>query len=137
MTLLAFSCRGHIEDFYFNTVFHDNNYEDADLTVSVDVHSKEPTCLSFQLYSPVDGLVASAAVESIQPGQHNLLKKFNVSHPRKWTAETPFLYSLTMQLLGSETATVLHTVTHSVGFRQVEIKNGNLTVNGRDKFLEE
>jgi beta-galactosidase len=132
VTLLAFSCRGHIEDFYFNTVFHDNNYEDADLTVSVDVHSKEPTCLSFQLYSPVDGLVASAAVESIQPGQHNLLKKFNVSHPRKWTAETPFLYSLTMQLLGSETATVLHTVTHSVGFRQVEIKNGNLTVNGRD-----
>ncbi len=52
-----------------------------------------------------------------------------VKNPLKWTAETPHLYTLELLLKDSLDQTVQRIIT-KVGFRQVEIKDGQLLVNG-------
>lgn len=58
---------------------------------------------------------------------------FSFSHdinaPRLWTAETPNIYTLLMTLKDKEGG-VLESTSHKIGFRNVEIKNGQLKVNG-------
>ena len=52
-----------------------------------------------------------------------------VKNPLKWTAETPHLYTLELLLKDSLDQTVQR-ITTKVGFRQVEIKDGQLLING-------
>ncbi len=55
---------------------------------------------------------------------------FAVRNPRKWSAETPNLYRLLVTLKDEQGKTV-GSVPVRVGFRKVELKNGDLLVNGR------
>ena len=52
-----------------------------------------------------------------------------VEKPRKWTAESPYLYTLHLALVDS-TGHAIEQLTQRVGFRQLEIRNGQLMVNG-------
>lgn len=52
-----------------------------------------------------------------------------IKSPKRWTAETPYLYKLHLALLTAE-GEVIEQVEQSVGFRSVEIRNGQLLVNG-------
>ena len=52
-----------------------------------------------------------------------------IKSPKRWTAETPYLYKLHLTLLTAE-GEVIQQVEQSVGFRSVEIRNGQLLVNG-------
>lgn len=54
----------------------------------------------------------------------------HIDNPQKWTAETPHLYELVLSLCDSS-GTAVHTVTCKIGFREVEIKRGQLYINGR------
>jgi beta-galactosidase len=56
------------------------------------------------------------------------LEKF-IDHPRRWTAETPSLYRLVLELSG-EGGALTEAATSMVGFRRVEIRNGLFLVNG-------
>jgi len=57
-----------------------------------------------------------------------------VRSPKKWTAETPYLYTLRVALVDATGRTVQQ-ISTKVGFRQVEIKDGMLLVNGRQVRL--
>lgn len=52
-----------------------------------------------------------------------------IKSPKRWTAETPYLYKLYLTLLTAE-GEVIEQVEQSVGFHSVEIRNGQLLVNG-------
>lgn len=52
-----------------------------------------------------------------------------IKSPEKWTAETPYLYKLHLTLQNAD-GQVLEQVEQSVGFRSIEIKSGQLLVNG-------
>lgn len=52
-----------------------------------------------------------------------------IKSPERWTAETPYLYRLHLTLQNAD-GEVLEQVEQSVGFRSIEIKNGQLLVNG-------
>ncbi len=54
----------------------------------------------------------------------------NVSNPKKWTAETPYLYRLSISLVDPE-GNVAQSVACDVGFREIAIKDGQMLVNGR------
>ena len=61
-------------------------------------------------------------------------RKFNrmemkVANPKLWSVEHPYLYTLCLQLQNAEGA-VVEQVTQKVGFRTINIKNGQLLVNG-------
>lgn len=62
-------------------------------------------------------------------------RKFNrmeirVSNPKLWSAEYPNLYTLRLQLQDSNGKTIEQTV-QKVGFRTVEIRDGQLLINGK------
>jgi hypothetical protein len=58
-----------------------------------------------------------------------------INNPRLWTAETPNLYQLEVQLKVGDTA--VHTVRQKFGFRTIEVRPGQgLFVNGSRVFLK-
>ena len=56
-----------------------------------------------------------------------------VQNPCRWAAETPYLYNLEIRLATAtaKTRKVLQVIKHAVGFRKVELRNGNIYVNGK------
>ena len=50
----------------------------------------------------------------------------NIENPQKWTAETPYLYTLRATLQGSN-----EVIPVKVGFRKIELKNSQILVNGQ------
>lgn len=59
----------------------------------------------------------------------------NVSSPLKWTAETPNLYTMVLTLKDEKGNTVEAT-SHKLGFRKIEIKDGQLLVNGKKVYFK-
>lgn len=53
-----------------------------------------------------------------------------VNNPSLWTAETPSLYDLKLELCDAD-GNVIERADTKVGFRSVEIKNGSILVNGK------
>ncbi len=53
-----------------------------------------------------------------------------VEKPHAWTAETPYLYTLTLVLLDKQ-GNVVEQTEQRIGFRWVSVENGQLTVNGK------
>jgi beta-galactosidase len=58
----------------------------------------------------------------------------HMQNPQKWTAETPYLYRLVLTLKDAQGTAVDFESCH-VGFRQVEIKNGIILLNGKRLVL--
>ncbi len=58
-----------------------------------------------------------------------------VANPLKWTAETPYLYTL-LFTLSNERGTILEVRRGSFGFRKIEIKNSRLLINGKTVLLK-
>lgn len=54
----------------------------------------------------------------------------SVKAPQKWSAESPYLYTLTVKQKGGDE------IAMKVGFRKVEIKNAQLLVNGQPIFIK-
>lgn len=59
---------------------------------------------------------------------------FNVTAPHKWTAETPYLYKLRIDLADKDG--LIESLTQNVGFRKVEIKDGQFLVNGQPVLIK-
>jgi beta-galactosidase len=53
-----------------------------------------------------------------------------IINPLKWTAETPNLYTLSIELI-DPSGQVLEAISSKTGFREVEIRNGQLLFNGK------
>ncbi|MBR5963456.1 MAG: DUF4981 domain-containing protein [Bacteroidaceae bacterium] len=67
--------------------------------------------------------------KSVAGNAEDIVCQLKASACRKWTAETPYLYTLTTELLKGDE--LLEAVPQKVGFRKVEIKNAQLLVNGK------
>ncbi len=57
-----------------------------------------------------------------------------VANPKKWSAEEPNLYTLVLTLVDAE-GNITETESCKVGFREVEIKNERLLINGKPVLL--
>lgn len=130
--------RLHIRDFYVVTDL-DDQFKDATLKVSTYLRNLTGrTDLNNQfkitLYDPArkvvfsEKLLATDAVGTDQDKMFRLTKV--VTTPALWTAETPNLYTLTLQLLNADGQTI-EAVSQRVGFREVTMSRGQLLVNGK------
>ncbi|MFA6715067.1 MAG: glycoside hydrolase family 2 TIM barrel-domain containing protein [Victivallaceae bacterium] len=59
----------------------------------------------------------------------------DVPHPRKWSAESPYLYTLTVTLADPE-GNISDAAGVKVGFRSIEIKNRELLINGQAVLIK-
>ncbi len=116
----------------------DERYLDGTVKVTADVKNylKGTTVkhkIQIQLFDadhrPVFDIPVEEEVEFDKSGQVEIhLKKF-IENPKKWSAETPNLYTLVLSLL-DESGRPIEVVSCKTGFRKVEIKGGQLLVNG-------
>jgi beta-galactosidase len=131
--VLAFPAAAHIEDFKVDTDL-DAKYEEATLAVDVqlDASVSQDFSLHVEVSDPRTGNVVTEDHSSFKTSAHtpsSCLRKLDVANPKKWTAETPYLYVLRLRLLDAD-GQEIQSVSQRVGFRKVEIIKGNITVNG-------
>lgn len=129
----------HMRD-YFVVTDLDREYRDAELQVEVELENYTDDEIStanlrFQLYDdqqkPVWENPVEKPVEVVDAGSRKRITlSENVLNPEKWSAEYPNLYTLTIELLDNE-GNMTEAYSHKVGFREVEIKNRAIYVNGR------
>ncbi len=62
--------------------------------------------------------------------------RWTVPAARQWTAEMPYLYTLIATLTPADKKSKGETVAQKVGFRRVEIKDGQLLVNGKAIYFK-
>jgi len=116
----------------------DDHYRNATLKVRALLKNTTPAdargCrLTAQLLDargepvPAEGLTASANVPANSEAEVQL--EAPVSNPRKWNAEQPYLYTLLLSLKNTD-GEALQVASVKVGFRKVELKDGNFLVNG-------
>lgn len=124
-----------IYDFHCKPELNDNYTKGAvDLLISLKHFDAQSAtlCLNVQLLDDKKHFEPVFTQEQtfIKKGSDQQLSFYhNIDAPRLWTAETPNVYTLLMTLT-DEQGKVLESTSHKIGFRTVEIKNGQLQVNG-------
>ncbi|WP_337589409.1 glycoside hydrolase family 2 TIM barrel-domain containing protein [Paenibacillus contaminans] len=132
--LIASPLEAHVDDVFVRTEL-DEAYEHAVLQINAKISgsSKQAFSLEAKLldaaYMPVEGGTASAPVKALKNKTTEALLQMPVGNPHKWSAEAPHLYHLLLTLRDSK-GNVLQVVPQRVGFRSVELKDGNFLVNG-------
>ena len=130
-----------IEDFQVQTLFAEERFDRSQLRVQVWPNDQAPLFADdhvvFHLYDAEGKEVVSRTAKPFREYGHYLAPQFiaeesiDVEQPNLWTAETPYLYTLVIELQG-ENGTCLDLESCRVGFRQMKINEaGVLTMNGR------
>ena len=127
----------HVRDFWVRTDL-DEAYRDATLKVRAQVRNYSEqdatgTSVEAMLYDadgkPVfaEPMMAQVAVGAGEETTLDLERA--VTDPEKWSDEYPYLYTLLISLK-DPAGNILEVESCKVGFRQVEIKDGQIHVNG-------
>lgn len=119
-----------LEDLFIKTIL-DSDYRDANLTVEATTLGK-PAKVEFQLMDG-DKEIASQSVTPSKDGSINI--SMPISNPKKWSAETPNLYTLLAKSY-NKAGEVVEIIPQRVGFRSVEIKNAQVLVNGKPILIK-
>lgn len=127
----------HIFDWHATTDL-DENYVNAKLNLQITVNNQSTTDkqnykVRTSLFDASNALVQDFTSEVFQISADSN-KIINVStlviNPKKWTAETPNLYRLTMELLNIE-GKAEEVITGRIGFKETEIRNQVFYLNGK------
>ena len=120
-----------IFDFFFKPGV-DDNYKDANFSVNVElVTEQKPSKVNVEvkilddkkeLYSQTKPVDLKKGLEADFTG--------TIKDPRKWSAETPNLYTMVINLKDKKGKTIESTSTQ-IGFRRVEIIGGQILVDGQ------
>ena len=125
-----------LRDFVVRTDL-DASYRDATLALEIALENRSADAASGHsvaaaLLAP-DGVEAwsgSLSVPDAAPGQEARARLVaRVASPRLWSAEAPHLYTLVLDHRGGGGAS-LEVVATRIGFREVEIRGGQLLLNG-------
>ncbi|ASU33535.1 glycoside hydrolase family 2 TIM barrel-domain containing protein [Mucilaginibacter xinganensis] len=126
----------HVRDFFVKTNF-DAGYANATLQVVGKIKNfgtvaTKPRRLMVDLYDGnklVDNAKGTAEIPALKPGAEVALTvNIPVARPRKWTAETPALYTTVISIKDKDQT--IEAVSTRTGFRKVEIKGRIFMVNG-------
>ena len=132
-----------LRDFTVRTLF-DDRYEDAGLWIEAMITRTADMALytvEAMLYdadgkpvleSPISSTVQDQTPYAFPPARKTASATLiqPIAHPKKWDAETPYLYRLVLTLKDPSGAAV-DFESCRVGFRKVEIKNGVVLLNGQ------
>jgi len=100
----------------------DANYQNGSLNVNLNLKGSGKVNLILE-----DASGKEVATTQTTKGTATL----EVENPHKWTAETPYLYTLYASLEGSN-----EVIPVKVGFRKVELKNAQVLVNGQPILIK-
>lgn len=125
----------HIYDFFIKTDL-DEKYNNGSLNIETVIkNSTNEEIEGFKIeYEVFDGddLIANDSIDNIRikENEHTTSNiDIYVSSPQKWSAESPYLYTILMYLKDSNN-NLIEVIPQRIGFRKVELKDGNFLVNG-------
>ena len=114
--------RNRIEDIRI-TPDLDSDYKNGTLDINISLKGNNSVVLEL-----IDAQSNIVAVKEVK-GSGKINTEIAVENPFKWTAETPYLYTLRASVKrGSETTEVIPL---KVGFRKIELKDSQILVNGQ------
>ena len=130
----------HIRDFFAHPDL-DANFQNGVFSAEVAVHNFAGAPargrVDAEILNSAGKTVFSQSLPLSAAANADSVLKFagNVANPAKWSAEQPNLYRLVLTLKDSAGKTIEATSAR-IGFRHVEIKNGQLQVNGRPIYIK-
>ncbi|MDR7211705.1 glycoside hydrolase family 2 TIM barrel-domain containing protein [Flavobacterium piscis] len=114
----------------------DSNYKNGSLNVDVSLKNLTAASINNQKLEAklVDNFGKNIFTKELKVNfEANKTKTVNfsqnVSNPKLWSSEAPNLYTLLLTLK-NEKGAIIETVSTQIGFRKVELKSGQLLVNG-------
>lgn len=126
----------HIRDFSVSADL-DNDYRDAKLKVKINIRNldKKTEYAKVRItLKDVNGKTVVADESELvtigKEGEIDVSLATDVRNPLKWTAETPYLYNLGIELTDKEGNT-RQAICQKTGFRKIELRDGRLLVNGK------
>jgi len=121
----------HVSDLRIVTDL-DENYKNSTLKIRVGISNlgeirSRNQAVRFTI--PEIGLVKEFAIQGVAPGK-TIVKDVEifVENPEKWTNESPYLYNLFTDILLDKKLS--ERILNKTGFREVEVKESELLVNG-------
>ncbi len=128
--------RVRIRDFFARPTL-DAAYRDGRLDLAVDLVNGAPALaagspsVNIRLYDATGKKVLAASRPAAIDGKEKTSVEFSevLKAPKKWSAETPSLYTLVVEL-ADRSGKSLEALSRRIGFRTSEIKNGRFLVNG-------
>ncbi|MBF0199039.1 MAG: DUF4981 domain-containing protein, partial [Planctomycetes bacterium] len=140
VTLVA-SPKVHIRDFFVRTDL-DDSYENARLTAEVHIKNGEETTksrsLELVLMNSLGATVArkEQKLHSLSAQSETLIPiEMDVASPSLWSHENPHLYKLYISLKDATKVTT-EVLMCRVGFREVEVRDGQLWLNGKSIIIK-
>ncbi|TXT56324.1 MAG: Beta-galactosidase [Promethearchaeota archaeon] len=132
----------HVRDFYLYSEL-DENYREADFKARLKIknYGKEKRKdYSIEIQIRDEGKLIKELNDEIIPLDPNEEKTVTIStrinNPKKWTAETPYLYDIYIHLK-NQNDEIIEREHNRFGFRKIEISNqGQLLVNGESVILK-
>lgn len=109
----------------------DENYENGILNIEAEVEGGSGS-LEVRL---MDGKKVITNLKSQISKSKIAILNTQISNPRQWTAETPNLYTLTLELKDTLGNTI-EVYSQKIGFRNAEIKDGNFKINGQTVMIK-
>lgn len=132
----------HIRDFFVQTPLS-TDYQDGILKLDVELQNftEENKDVEIEVvllndardFAPKFNNVKS--VQKLNKSVHKIKFDALIEEVRKWTAETPNLYTLLIKLRKPGSVETYEVISQKIGFRTVEIKDGQLRVNGKAIYI--
>ena len=121
----------HISDFSLNTLL-DAEYKNAILNLNIKLNNPAAAKITAML---MDGDKFVANSEVVFSNDFEKSVSIPVTAPKLWSAEEPNLYKLILTL-SDKAGKVIEAIPQLVGFRDVQIKDGLLLVNGKPILIK-
>jgi len=123
--------KAHIKDIFVHQNLI-NNYRDGELKVDITAPAAKGYTVEVALTSP-SGQPAGST--SLSVGGGTATASLTIPSVKAWSAELPNLYALTITLKDKK-GNIIEVIPQSVGFRSIEIKNGQVLVNGQPILIK-
>ncbi|MFC2168628.1 glycoside hydrolase family 2 TIM barrel-domain containing protein [Acidobacteriota bacterium] len=134
----------HIRDFEVITDL-DENYTHSNLKVITKITNYSPSPQNVQIEFSIrdnkglpigrDPFIKDSIDNFLAGEGKKITVETNVQNPAKWSAESPSLYTLLL-VLKDKDGDILEVESCRFGFREIEMKNGQLLVNGKPVLLK-
>lgn len=125
----------HLKDYEISPDL-DASYVNGTLKITTefsDLNKKDSYTFEVQLKD--NGKVIDSKSTILSAETKKAAFDFVVNNPKKWSAEIPNLYQVTF-LLKDKKGAIVEIINQDVGFRKVEIKGGQLLVNGKAIYIK-
>ncbi len=119
----------HIKALSYTCDF-DSDFSDATLSICTETELSQSTAILYQLLDAEGKLITQ---HSTRTRNNNDTTVMNIATPHKWDSEHPYLYTLIASII--ENGENVCTTQYRVGFREVEVIENKLYVNGQSVKL--